>query len=338
MGLAVGAASLVVPIYISELSPSNFRGRLVTLSILFITFGQMIAYLIGWKLSTIKHGWRWMVGLGAVPAAVQLGLILLLPETPRWLMKAGRITLARNVLRKVYGIKSEPLVEKVLRAISVEILNEEKVINARRLRSSPTKHKAPWLLALQDGCTELFGVGANRRALTIACLLQGLQQLCGFVSPTAIQRHSLTNLPRTEFPYVLFRYNLFTRRLQFSYASIPLRRSYKLHIHRRGYFPDRPDRPPTYSPFFHPYHGPWIALCSNLLLHAPTGSQKRRNRFSSEYSASNRLASLDPLFHRYLRQQLCSWPGQCSLATVGAFPIVGSLTRIWHCHFDELGQ
>jgi len=194
VGLAVGATSLVVPLYISELAPSNFRGRLVTMSILFITFGQMVAYMIGWRLSTTEHGWRWVVGLGAVPAALQFGLILLLPETPRWLMKAGQPALAKSILKRVYGTRSEVVVESVLRAISSEILNEGAVTNARRLRRGPQKHKAPWLLALQDSWAELFGVGGNRRALTIACLLQGLQQLCGFVRLTATKTYSDTNL------------------------------------------------------------------------------------------------------------------------------------------------
>ena len=96
-------------------------------------------------------------------------------------MKAGRIALARNVLRSVYGTQSEAVVEGVLRAISIEVLNEEEATNARRLRSVPTKHKLSWLQTLHDSRAELFEVGGNRRALTIACLLQGLQQLCGFV-------------------------------------------------------------------------------------------------------------------------------------------------------------
>lgn len=188
VGLAVGAASLVVPLYISELAPSKFRGRMVTLSILFITFGQMVAYLAGWKLSATEHGWRWMVGLGAAPAVVQLGLILLLPETPRWLMKSGQMGLARNIMRGVYGTRSEAVVEVILRAINTEIMAEEDATYSRRLRNGPTKRKAPWLMALEDSWAELFGVGGNRRALTIACLLQGLQQLSGFVRIPPLSR------------------------------------------------------------------------------------------------------------------------------------------------------
>jgi MFS transporter, SP family, solute carrier family 2 (myo-inositol transporter), member 13 len=58
VGLAIGGASLIVPLYISELAPSHLRGRLVTVSLLFITGGQVIAYLVGWAFSTMSSGWR----------------------------------------------------------------------------------------------------------------------------------------------------------------------------------------------------------------------------------------------------------------------------------------
>ncbi|MCJ1386949.1 hypothetical protein MMC17_010078 [Xylographa soralifera] len=182
VGLAVGGASLVVPLYISELSPPAFRGRLVTLSILFITVGQMAAYVVGWKLSSIVYGWRWMVGLGSVPAIIQSGLFLLLPETPRWLMKVGHLDKARKVLRKVYGAGSTAVVEKLLRSIDNEILEEEESLSVFRAQSLPVKLDVNWSEKLRDNWRQLFQNGGNRRALTIACLLQGLQQLCGFNS------------------------------------------------------------------------------------------------------------------------------------------------------------
>ncbi|MCJ1438401.1 hypothetical protein MMC27_007789 [Xylographa pallens] len=182
VGLAVGGASLVVPLYISELSPSAFRGRLVALSILFITIGQMVAYLVGWKLSSTMYGWRWMVGLGSIPAFIQSGLILLLPETPRWLMKAGHVDMARKVLRRVYGAGSNAIIERLLRTINNEILKEEESISVLHAENLPAKIDVDWLQKLRDNWCQLYKVGRNRRALTIACLLQGLQQLCGFNS------------------------------------------------------------------------------------------------------------------------------------------------------------
>lgn len=181
VGFAVGGASLVVPLYISELSPSPFRGKLVTLSILFITAGQVVAYIIGYALSMQRNGWRWMVGLGAVPAVLQFGLMLVLPESPRWLVKDGRSPQARNVLRKVYAAGKDHAVEEVLHAIKTEIVEEE-AANNDMSTSAMRNQPHTWLTRARNRFAELFCVGGNRRALTIACLLQGLQQLCGFNS------------------------------------------------------------------------------------------------------------------------------------------------------------
>jgi len=178
IGFAIGGASLVVPLYVSEVSPSNFRGKLVTLSILLITLGQVISYCIGYALSLQKGGWRWMIGLGAAPAFVQFGLMIVLPESPRWLVKAGNTQDAREVLRKVYAEGGEAAVERVLRAIKLEISDED--LTSGDISIAETGNK--FLTRIRNRSAELVHVSGNRRALTIACLLQGLQQLCGFVS------------------------------------------------------------------------------------------------------------------------------------------------------------
>ncbi|KAF2759722.1 general substrate transporter [Pseudovirgaria hyperparasitica] len=174
VGLAVGSASFVVPLYISELAPSPFRGRLVTISSLFITGGQVVAYLIGWLFSTQTHGWKWMVGLGALPAAVQFCILGFMPETPRWLVKAGRRERAKRILTSVYGIDQDALVESVLRRIEKEVMEEETA-------AGPKEDGSAWSRITANAC-ELFFIPANRRALSIACMLQGFQQLCGFNS------------------------------------------------------------------------------------------------------------------------------------------------------------
>jgi SP family myo-inositol transporter-like MFS transporter 13 len=181
VGAAVGSASFVVPLYISELAPSPFRGRLVVVSSLFVTAGQVVAYVVGWLFSEKIHGWRWMVGLGALPAAVQVCLLWFMPETPRWLVKVGRRDIARKVLGRVYrvceGVDEKKLVGLVLRRVEKDILEEEDLAGERM-------GKTRWSTKLdkvQDNFTQLVNVGGNKRALIIACLLQGTQQLCGFV-------------------------------------------------------------------------------------------------------------------------------------------------------------
>lgn len=180
VGAAIGAASFVVPLYISELAPAAHRGRLVTMNSVFVTGGQVVAYVVGWAFAEFgrrETGWRWMVGLGAAPALLQTVLILVMPETPRWLVRAGRVDEAWHVIRRVAGSAAGAAAgaDVVLRAIAIEVREEEEAHKAR-LRG-PQQGTGPWL----DGWDELLTVRRNRRALAIACMLQGLQQLCGFV-------------------------------------------------------------------------------------------------------------------------------------------------------------
>ena len=199
VGAAVGAASFVTPLYIAELAPAAHRGMLVTLNVLAITLGQVVAYVVGWAFAGHDQGWRYMVGLGALPAVLQAALLLGMPETPRWLVKVSRAAAARQVIGKTLGSGSgsDPAAERVLQDIRREVREEEE---SGVLRG--TKGGRAWT----EGWRELVTVPKNRRALTIACLLQGLQQLCGFVSSTKtaftitlhqfackVRRHCLTH-------------------------------------------------------------------------------------------------------------------------------------------------
>ena len=99
VGVAIGVASIVGPLYISEASPPNVRGALVSLNQLAITSGILVAYLVNYAFS-FNGGWRWMLGAGMVPAVV-LGLgMIFMPESPRWLLKQGQEDKAREVLRR----------------------------------------------------------------------------------------------------------------------------------------------------------------------------------------------------------------------------------------------
>ena len=101
VGAAVGSASFCGPHYISPKShPRHSAVGWSTVASLFITGGQVVAYLVGWAFSGTLGGWRWMVGLGALPAAVQLLMMGNMPETPRWLVKAGKVDMARRVLMR----------------------------------------------------------------------------------------------------------------------------------------------------------------------------------------------------------------------------------------------
>ncbi|MDO0924598.1 sugar porter family MFS transporter [Streptomyces sp. TG1A-8] len=100
LGLAVGGASNMVPVYIAEVAPPAIRGRLMVLFQLMVAIGQLIAYLCGWLLAG-SGGWRVMFGLAVVPAAVLAFGMTRLPESPRWLVEQGRPDAAGAVLRRL---------------------------------------------------------------------------------------------------------------------------------------------------------------------------------------------------------------------------------------------
>ncbi|OGT53723.1 MAG: MFS transporter [Gammaproteobacteria bacterium RIFCSPHIGHO2_12_FULL_41_15] len=100
VGLAIGIASFVAPLYISEIAPPRFRGMLVSLNQLAITIGIVVSYLV--NIYFAKAGaWRWMLGLGAVPALILLLGMLVLPRSPRWMVLKGFTKEAEAVLKKL---------------------------------------------------------------------------------------------------------------------------------------------------------------------------------------------------------------------------------------------
>lgn len=100
LGLAVGAASALVPSYMSEMAPARTRGRLSGLNQLMIVSGMLLSYIVDYLLQGLPHtiAWRLMLGLAAVPAIILFLGVLRLPESPRFLVKTGHIDAARRVL------------------------------------------------------------------------------------------------------------------------------------------------------------------------------------------------------------------------------------------------
>ena len=100
VGFAIGVASATAPVYISEVAPPDKRGFLVTFFQLAVTVGIVVAYLVGLAFNA-SEGWRWMLGLGAVPAVI-LGIGMMeMPQSPRWLVMAGKDYVARVTLSKI---------------------------------------------------------------------------------------------------------------------------------------------------------------------------------------------------------------------------------------------
>lgn len=166
VGVAIGLASTVVPMYIAEVAPSNIRGSLVTLNNCFITFGQLSAAITAGAFSyDHENGWRWMLALAAVPATVQFLGFMFMPESPRWLIRRQRDEEALIALKRIRGAKN-PNIEREFEKIRQNQL--ELTIQEDRRK----QQKRNIIVAIMRKT-------ATRRALVVGCLLQAIQQLAG---------------------------------------------------------------------------------------------------------------------------------------------------------------
>jgi SP family xylose:H+ symportor-like MFS transporter len=109
-GVGVGIASMLSPLYIAEIAPSHIRGRLVSFNQLSIVVGMLLVYFVNWAIAVqgddawLKStGWRLMLASEALPAALFAILLLLVPDTPRWLVMQGRSTQALEILSRLVG-------------------------------------------------------------------------------------------------------------------------------------------------------------------------------------------------------------------------------------------
>lgn len=105
-GLAVGTASVLSPMYIAEISPAGIRGSLVSLNQFTIVLGISITYFTNWLVIDIgPNNWRWMFALEALPAGLFFIILFFVPESPRWLVKKGKLKEAMAILTKAGGLK-----------------------------------------------------------------------------------------------------------------------------------------------------------------------------------------------------------------------------------------
>ncbi|ETW00560.1 hypothetical protein, variant [Aphanomyces invadans] len=160
VGLAIGISSMTIPVYIAEASLPEHRGTLVSLNTLMITFGQFFAAVFDGVLSSSPDGWRYMLGLVALPSSVQFVAFLLLPESPRWLYAKGCSTRAYDVLASLHGKATDSFRDEWAHMHVVRSTNA----------SRPSWSSSAW--------SEMHHP-AVLRALVLGCGLQILQQLCG---------------------------------------------------------------------------------------------------------------------------------------------------------------
>lgn len=167
VGLGVGSAAMVVPLYISELAPAKYRGRMIAFNNMSVTFGQFLASAIGAGFAQVKHpdSWRATVAIGAVPAIILAGLLLLVPESPRQLTARGRLDEASDVLIRIYPTSTEEQRRAKIQAIQMSIAEATQTM----VDDSIFKTLA-----------RIFTTPATFRAVFTACTIMAISQLSGF--------------------------------------------------------------------------------------------------------------------------------------------------------------
>jgi SP family arabinose:H+ symporter-like MFS transporter len=129
-GLAVGAASVLSPMYVAEVAPPQNRGTLVSIYQLTIVLGILCSYTINYWLRDFDNNWRWMFATGIVPSVLFFIGLFFIPESPRWLYKAGRKEDSLNVLARIGG---EELARAEIMEIAESLKGDSDSVSLREL-------------------------------------------------------------------------------------------------------------------------------------------------------------------------------------------------------------
>jgi MFS transporter, SP family, galactose:H+ symporter len=170
-GVAIGVASFVAPLYISEIAPVDIRGKLVSINQVALTSGIVISYLIDYAFAG-SQAWRWMFALAAIPAAAFGIGLLFIPDSPRWLAARGHADKARAVLNR---IRDPEQVESEL----------------AQIQKSAAQQKASWSELLSPLLRPAMIVGVG---LAVAQQITGINTVI-YYAPTILKFAGLSSAP-----------------------------------------------------------------------------------------------------------------------------------------------
>jgi sugar porter (SP) family MFS transporter len=187
-GLGIGASSVLGPVYIAELAPAKWRGRLVGAFQFNVVFGILVAYTSNYFIRTLHLGaaeWRWQVGVAALPALFFLALLFGIPRSPRWAASKGRNDEALAVLK----LMGEPEPETELADIRAALAEEHATAHEPVFR---WKYRYPLFLAISIGAfNQLAGINSILYYLNSIFASAGFSQISGDQQAIAI---GFTNL------------------------------------------------------------------------------------------------------------------------------------------------
>lgn len=182
-GLGIGGSSVLGPVYIAEIAPAKWRGRLVGLFQINVVLGILLAYFSNYRIAEIglaADDWRWMFGVAAIPALLFLIMLFGIPRSPRWLATQNRIEEARSVLKLVGSADPDGELKEIVDSIHLE----------RTQTSEPLfsgKYRLPIFLAISIGMfNQLAGINAILYYLNDIFSAAGFGKVSAELGPVAV--------------------------------------------------------------------------------------------------------------------------------------------------------
>jgi sugar porter (SP) family MFS transporter len=190
-GLGIGGSSVLGPMYIAEIAPAHWRGRLVGFFQVNVVAGILLAYVSNYLLGTLQLGtieWRWQLGISALPASLFLIALFFIPRSPRWLLTQSRDDEALEVLRLTEVEDPRREMEEILQSLREDGQSKSESLTAR-------KYRLPVFVAITVGMfCQLTGINAVLYYLNDIFTLAGATKVSGNLQAIAV---GATNLVAT---------------------------------------------------------------------------------------------------------------------------------------------
>jgi sugar porter (SP) family MFS transporter len=182
-GLGIGGSSVLGPMYIAEIAPPDWRGRLVGFFQVNIVIGILLAYLSNFLIGSMHFGaseWRWMLGVSGIPAALFLATLFFIPRSPRWLVMQSKLEEALGVLRLIGVPEPQKELDEIVSSVHLE----------RSVASVPVfsrQYRLPVFIALTVGMfCQLSGINAILYYLNDIFALAGATKVSGDLQAVAV--------------------------------------------------------------------------------------------------------------------------------------------------------
>jgi MFS transporter, SP family, arabinose:H+ symporter len=181
-GLGIGGSSVLGPMYIAELAPARYRGRLVGMFQFNVVLGILLAYLSNYLVGLFHLGaleWRWKFGVPALPAAFFLLMLFGIPRSPRWLVQKKRVDEARTVLQQIGVENPDQELQDIVQSIDTEHAGSDALFS--------WKYRLPIFLAVSIGMfNQLSGINAILYYMNDIFIQAGFSKVSGDLQAVAI--------------------------------------------------------------------------------------------------------------------------------------------------------